>query len=129
MAPLIGITSNYAPADDGKFGTISVGESYIQAVIQAGGFRAAARRDKVIIIRRGPDGRPMMRTTDMRREIFEPASVDTVPLRRFDIVYVPRSGISEAGLFIQQYFRDIIPVNFGFSYAINPQAYSSGSVN
>ena len=37
MAPLIGITSSYTPAEDGKFGTITVGESYVQAVIQAGG--------------------------------------------------------------------------------------------
>lgn len=36
-APLIGITSNYVPADDGKFGVINVGESYIQAVIRAEG--------------------------------------------------------------------------------------------
>lgn len=35
-APLIGITSNYSPADDGLFGSINVGESYIQAVIRAG---------------------------------------------------------------------------------------------
>src|SRR5512138_1710291 len=37
MAPLIGITSNYAPSEDGKFGTITVGESYVQAVLRAGG--------------------------------------------------------------------------------------------
>jgi len=101
----------------------------LQAIIQAGGFRPGARRDKVIIIRRGPDGRAMMRTADMRKGIFDPEGVDTVPLRRFDIVYVPRTGIAEAGLFIQQYFRDVVPVNFGFSYAVNPQVYSSGSVN
>jgi putative glutamine amidotransferase len=36
-APLIGVTSNLTPAEDGKFGTITVGESYIQAVLRAGG--------------------------------------------------------------------------------------------
>ncbi len=36
-APLIGITANYTPPNDGNFGTISVGDSYIQAVIRAGG--------------------------------------------------------------------------------------------
>lgn len=35
-APLIGVTANYQ-TDGAKFGTVSVGESYIQAVIQAGG--------------------------------------------------------------------------------------------
>ncbi len=93
----------------------------LQAIIQAGGFKPSARRDKVIIIRRGPDGRAMMRTADMRRGIFDPEGVDTVPLRRFDIVYVPRSGVAEVGLFIQQYFRDLMPASLGFSYALNPQ--------
>jgi putative glutamine amidotransferase len=36
-APLIGITSSFAPTPESKFGTISLGESYVQAVIQAGG--------------------------------------------------------------------------------------------
>lgn len=37
-APLIGVTSNFSPPKGGgPFGTISIGESYIQAVIQAGG--------------------------------------------------------------------------------------------
>ena len=44
---------------------------------------------------------------------------DLVPLRRFDIVYVPRSAVAEAALFIQQYFRDLSPIQFGFSYALN----------
>jgi putative glutamine amidotransferase len=35
--PIIGITSSYTHPDDGKFGAISVGESYVQAVLSAGG--------------------------------------------------------------------------------------------
>src|SRR6266545_3343595 len=37
VAPLIGITSYYDPPKEGPFGTISVGESYVQAVLNAGG--------------------------------------------------------------------------------------------
>ncbi len=37
VSPIIGITSNYAPPKEGKFGVISVGEAYIQAVLRAGG--------------------------------------------------------------------------------------------
>jgi polysaccharide export outer membrane protein len=93
----------------------------LQAVIMAGGFKTSARRGEVVIIRRSPDGRAMMRTADLRHGVFDPARTDAVPLRRFDIVYVPRSSISEAGLFVQQYLRDLNPVNFGFSYSLNPQ--------
>ncbi|MGR4865618.1 polysaccharide biosynthesis/export family protein [Caulobacter sp. LARHSG274] len=88
----------------------------LRAVIQAGGFRSSSKRSSVVIIRRGPNGRAMLRTADLLSGMTN-SRADLVPLRRFDIVYVPRSGVSEAGLFMQQYFRDLLPISF--SYAIN----------
>lgn len=40
-APIIGITSSIIPPKEGKFGTLSLGESYIQAVLNAGGIPLA----------------------------------------------------------------------------------------
>jgi polysaccharide export outer membrane protein len=99
----------------------------LQAVIMAGGFRTSAKRDRVVIIRRGSGGRAMMRTADLLHGITDPSHTDAVPLRRFDVVYVPRSSVSEAGLFVQQYFRDLNPVQLGFNYTVGP-AYVAGSV-
>jgi len=93
----------------------------LRAVIQAGDFKVTAARDDVIILRRGPDGRGMMRTVKLGKGLRNP-NADLVPLRRFDIVYVPRSGVANAALFIQQYFRDLSPIQFGFSYALGAQA-------
>ena len=92
----------------------------LQAVIQAGGFKVSAKTDRVVIIRRGPGGQAMMRTVNLQSAMKANAGADFVPLRRFDVVYVPRSNIAEAGLFMQQWFRDISPVQ-GFSYALNGQ--------
>jgi protein involved in polysaccharide export with SLBB domain len=89
----------------------------LRAIIQAGGFTNGAKRNQVVIIRRGPDGRAMMRTANLLQGLTSPGGADLVPLRRFDVVYVPRSGVAEAGLFMQQYFRDLLPISF--SYAIN----------
>ena len=38
------------------------------------------------------------------------------PLQRYDVVYVPRSTISQVNLFMQQYVRDALPVQFSFYY-------------
>lgn len=92
----------------------------LRAVIQAGDFKTTADRGEVIVIRRGPNGTAMMRRVNLARGLKDPAT-DLVPLRRFDIVYVPRSGVANAGLFVQQYFRDLSPIQFGFSYALNGQ--------
>lgn len=89
----------------------------LRAVIQAGGFKVTADRSKVIILRRGPDGRAMMRRANLYQGLSDP-SAELVPLRRFDVVFVPRSGVASAGLWMQQYFRDLSPITFGFNYAL-----------
>jgi polysaccharide export outer membrane protein len=89
----------------------------LQAVILAGGFKRSAKSSDVVIIRRGPGGHPMMRTADLRRGVAAPGRSDLVPLRRFDVVYVPPSGLARAGAFMQQ-LRDLVPGNVGFDYAI-----------
>jgi polysaccharide export outer membrane protein len=89
----------------------------LQAVIQAGGFRPSAKRSQVVIIRRGPDGRAMMRTADLDRGLSAPQHADLVPLRRFDIIYVPRTGLAKAGVFMTQ-LKDMLPGSVGFNYAV-----------
>jgi polysaccharide export outer membrane protein len=95
----------------------------LQAVIMAGGFRTSGNASEVVIIRRGPGGRPMARTANLSQVIRDPARTDAVPLRRFDMVIVPRKAISSLALFVQQYLRDPLPVQF--SYVINGQVFNS----
>lgn len=89
----------------------------LEAVAIAGGFENSANRQEVGIIRRAPDGGAMLRTVDLQSALRGGATYDVTPLRRFDIVYVPKSSIAEANLFVQQYIRDLLPFNIGFSYA------------
>ena len=93
----------------------------LQAVIQAGGFKTTAKTDKVIVIRRTSDGRAMMRTVDLKQGVAHPGRTDLVPLRRFDIIFVPRTGLASAGVFMQQ-IKDLIPGNVGFDYALTNTA-------
>lgn len=94
----------------------------LRAVIQAGDFLNSSDRRKVIILRRGPDGRGMIRTVNLQKGLTSGAA-ELIPLRRFDIVYVPKSGVANATLFVQQYFRDLSPIQFGFNYAIGKTRY------
>lgn len=86
----------------------------LQAVLAAGGFKNSARRAEVVVIRRGPGGRPMRRIVDLSRALKDPAGADLVPLRRFDIVYVPKNTVAEAGAFMSQ-LRDALPFTFNWS--------------
>ncbi|HEY5107038.1 MAG TPA: polysaccharide biosynthesis/export family protein [Caulobacteraceae bacterium] len=89
----------------------------LRAIVEAGGFKTSARERQVVIIRRGADGKAMMRVVDLKAALHDPARFDLVPLRRFDIVFVPRSRVAEMGVFVQQYLRDLVPGQVGFNYA------------
>ncbi|NEX91572.1 polysaccharide export protein [Caulobacter sp. 17J65-9] len=88
----------------------------LQAVIMAGGFKPGAKTSEVVLIRRGPGGRAMARTIDLSKALKDPSRADRAALRRFDIVYVPRTAAAEAGVYMAQ-VRDMMPI--GFSYSLN----------
>jgi len=95
-----------------KGGTIDLvgGLTLYQAVQTAGGFTVTAHRKQVILIRKGPDGTPVGRAIDVRPiEDGTNPSLD-IPLRPLDVVFVPRSKIADVDLFVQQYIRDVLPV-------------------
>lgn len=87
----------------------------LQAVIMAGGFQPSGDPHNAVIIRRGAGGRPMAHTVDLGRAVYGAPRADSPPLRRFDVVFIPRSGISKVGLFVQQYLRDTVPVQFSYA--------------
>ena len=91
----------------------------LQAVIMAGGFLTSAEPHACVVIRRGADGRPMIRRVNLGRAVRDAPRTDAVPLRRFDVVYVPRSAISNIGLWVQQYLRDVVPVQFSYATGAN----------
>lgn len=89
----------------------------LEAVVRAGGFDPEARLGEVVLIRRGPGDRPMLRTVNVRGFISG-EGVGDVPLFPGDIVFVPRSRIAELNLWIDQYVNRLIPFNRSFSYTM-----------
>jgi len=90
----------------------------LEALMLAGGPTIRARRSEIVILRRADDGGLMMRTVDIRRALQSGGQADDVPLSRFDIVFAPRSGIAEVNDFIQQYVRNIVPLDAAISFAL-----------
>lgn len=91
----------------------------LQAVMLAGGFLNSARREEVVVLRRGAGGQPFMRIFDMKTVFARETGFAELPrLRRFDVVWVPRSRVSEVGQFTQQFVREALPVTVGFNYSL-----------
>ena len=90
-----------------------------EAVQLAGGFSPEARMDEIVLVRRGPQSRPMLRTVDLRALVQGSDDHPDLPLVPGDIVFVPRNRISEVDLWIDQFITRFIPFNKSFSYTIN----------
>lgn len=90
----------------------------LQAVIMAGGRTDSANRGEVFIMRRLPGGEVKTAVFNLNDGLEDPALADWGPLQRFDIVFVPRSRIANHNLFVQQYIRGALPVEFSLFYDI-----------
>ncbi len=88
----------------------------LQAILMSGGFTRDARKREVILMRRLPGGDVRTVVLDLKQGIENPDYAAWLPLRRFDIVYVPRTKISEQNQFMEQYVRNALPVQFSLYY-------------
>lgn len=85
----------------------------LQAIVAAGGVKPTGRPGKVVILRRGADGRAMMRVVDLSRTLKSPPA-EPVRLRRFDLVFVPKSAPAEVGAYAGV-IASALPLGFGYA--------------
>ncbi|MCF6329134.1 MAG: polysaccharide export protein [Henriciella sp.] len=90
----------------------------LQAIIMAGGITDAGRSKSVVLMRRMPGGEVRSAIFDIKTGIYDAEFAHWTPLRRFDVIYVPRKPIADQNLFIQQYIRNALPIDFTFYYDV-----------
>ena len=103
----------------GKSGLIDLtaGMTALQAVINAGGFENTAQRDALIVIRKGPDNRPIPIRVDLEK-VIDGETTEPFQLQPHDVIYVPKSWIAKANLFVKQYIADLFlyrGISMGYS--------------
>jgi protein involved in polysaccharide export with SLBB domain len=92
----------------------------LQAVIAAGGFLEGARMDSVVLIRADNSSQEVLaRRVDLAAVVTD-GTKEPLYLAPHDIVYVPKTPIANAGLWIKQHLVDIVPFfrGTGLSYGI-----------
>lgn len=89
----------------------------LAAIGEAGGITIRGNRNRVVLIRKMPDGRPA------RQEVVlfaynRPTQQAMTPLQPFDVILVPESGVVRVGRWVDQYIRQLSPANLfvGFNY-------------
>ena len=90
----------------------------LQAITMAGGFTNAANPEQVIIMRRLPNGEMKSAIYNIKDGITDPRIATWGPLQRFDIIHVSPKWIAVENLFVEQYFRNSLPVDFSLFFDV-----------
>lgn len=89
----------------------------MQAVISAGGMLDTAHSRQIVVIHRQPDGTIVQRHADLRQYARHGVATG-IDLQPQDIVFVPRSSIAEADLWIDQHINKLLPFSRSLNYSI-----------
>ena len=113
----------------GEFITVGPNLTLSQAIARAGGLKTmSADEDRAFIIRRGPNDEPQLFSVRFQDVMWGKDPAADVRLAPYDVVYVPRTGISEVYRFVNSYLLQFVPVSWGFSYLVNPAAGAASVV-
>jgi polysaccharide export outer membrane protein len=105
-------------------------QTAIGAITEAGGLKASAKRNEIVVIRRGANDTPEQIQVSMRgrrsqgsmrgRSTDAPQAA-AFRLQPMDVVVVMESGIARADRAVDQYVRQLVPVLLtgGFTYLFN----------
>jgi polysaccharide export outer membrane protein len=85
------------------------GLSLIQGITEAGGFTVRARRKEVLLIRPGPENKPVGTIVDVKQILRKGQLTNDVSLAPLDIVYVHWKKIVNVNIFTSQYISENLP--------------------
>jgi protein involved in polysaccharide export with SLBB domain len=95
----------------------------LQATMLAGGITDRGRTSQIVLLRRLPGGDVRTAVLDLRAALNDPDAASWLPLRRFDVVYVPRTRIANQNTFIRQYVRGSLPIDFSLFYDVSGDSF------
>ncbi|OGL44889.1 MAG: hypothetical protein A2W05_06440 [Candidatus Schekmanbacteria bacterium RBG_16_38_10] len=95
--------------------------SITQVLAESGGVLDTANLSNVVVISRSKDGKPVGRLVDLDRAIGEANIGHDILLRQYDVIYIPKTAIAKADIFVDQFINKLIPdifrgggINFGY---------------
>ena len=87
---------------------LRAGMTPLQAVLERGGFKATAKRDSVLLLTPGADGRFSAARIDLK-QVLDAGVPERVRLHPNDVLYVPPTWIADMDIVVDQYIRGLIP--------------------
>jgi protein involved in polysaccharide export with SLBB domain len=105
----------YVGGEVGKPGLLTYrkGLSPLQAIIASGGFLDSAKKDSVILVRTGGSENNFISRKLNLEEAVNDGLREPIYLAPHDVIYVPKTAIADANLWVKQYITDLLPLKAG----------------
>lgn len=81
-----------------------------QLLMAAGGMLPTARTNEIIIVRKSVSGKPMTFSVNTDKIVSGEDPSQNVVIHPLDTIFVPRSDIADADIWVDQYIRQMLPV-------------------
>jgi polysaccharide biosynthesis/export protein len=88
----------------------------LQEITLAGGFKDDGDRNHVILVRRGEDNKPIYICLDIEKAMNGKDPSQDVYLQPYDMIIVPRTGIGDVDVWVDQYLAKTVGVFSGYAY-------------
>lgn len=90
----------------------------LQAIFEAGGLRRTAKAESVVVLRYQGTTQPEFIKVDLKSALEKGVPGSDIALQASDIVFVPKTRIAKMDDFVDQYFRQLVPIplTLGISY-------------
>lgn len=96
---------------------LPAGMTTLQAIFQSEGFKETADPSETLVIRKGPDNKPIPLRIDLAAVMEADSAGADLQLQPDDIVYVPKSAIANANKFIEEYIGGLLMFR-GWSFGV-----------
>lgn len=93
--------------------------SLLQALMVAEGMKETADTSRVIVVRRDENNQPQVFSVNVNRAFSGDDASQDILLQPYDVVLVPRTGIANVNLWVDQYIRKNLPINFNYTFNVN----------
>ena len=91
----------------------------LQALSVAEGLKDTAQPRSALVMRRGAQGERLVLAVDLSAALSGSDPSQDLALQPLDVLIVPRSGIGNLNVWVDQYIRRMLPISAGFSYTVN----------
>jgi len=99
----------------------------LAAIAQAGGFTDRANLSQVVVATPRGDGVTDVHVVDLGDSVAGRDGAGMLVLKSGSVVFVPRTRIADLNKFVQEYIRNMLPVNVGVGYSLTDQVNFVGS--